>query len=101
MGKILQFPDKESRKKQEKDIFPEELFTEFPDNKLDKLLEDMMNLPTDEEELINTMQVCSELERRILYAMSVKNYEKFYFLKVSLEGILESVISGAYKHDLE
>jgi hypothetical protein len=100
MGKLLQFKSKEQLlEEQFKTLLADQIDSGWTDNKIEKLLEDIQNMPSDEEELIATLHAVSEIETEIFDAMNVKNYEKFFYLKVGIESMLENIKSGAYKQD--
>jgi len=102
MAKILNFPDKnEQLTKKLETLINEGIDLGWTDNKIEKLLEDIQNLPSDEEELIRTLHDFHRLEKETFQAMSVKNYEKFFYIKVGIETMLENIKTGAYKHDFE
>ena len=93
MGKLLQFKSKEQLlEEQFKTLLADQIDSGWTDNKIEKL-------PSDEEELIATLHAVSEIETEIFDAMNVKNYEKFFYLKVGIESMLENIKSGAYKQD--
>jgi len=102
MAKILQFPTKDKQKKDlEKEVRKilesEGLPLEWMDNKLEKLMEDIQNLPTDEEELINALAILHSLEQIVFEAMRDRDYEKFFHVRVNVEKILTDVKTGDYK----
>lgn len=100
MGKLLQFRSKEQLlEEQFKTLLADQIDSGWTDNKIEKLLEDIQNMPSDEEELIATLHAVLEIETEIFDAMNVKNYEKFFYLKVGIESMLENIKSGAYKQD--
>lgn len=106
MAKILQFPSKDKQKKDlEKEVRKilesEGLPLEWMDNKLEKLMEDIQNLPTDEEELINALAILHSLEQIIFESMRDHDYEKFFHIRVNVEKVLKDVNTGAYKHGSE
>ena len=66
----------------------------WTDNKLEKLLEDIQNLPSDEEEMLALFRQILHLEGEIFDAMNVQNYEKFFYIKVGVEKMLEDIKSA-------
>ena len=106
MAKILQFPTKAKQKKDlEKEVRKileaEGLPLEWMDNKLEKLMEDIQNLPSDKEELINALAVIHSLEQIIFESMRDRDYEKFFHVRVHTEKVLQDARTGAYKHGSE
>jgi len=105
MAKILQFPNKKDEMTAEdvKKLLQDgtTMLDNWPDNKLEKLLEDIQNLPSDEEEMLALFRQILHLEGEIFDAMNVQNYEKFFYIKVGIENMLEDIKTGAYKHDFE
>ena len=105
MAKILQFPNKKDEMTAEdvKKLLQDgtAMFDNWTDNKLEKLLEDIQNLPSDEEEMLALFKQILQLEGEIFDAMNVQNYEKFFYIKVGIENMLEDIKTGAYKHDFE
>jgi len=105
MAKILQFPNKKDEMTAEdvKKLLQDgtAMFDNWTDNKLEKLLEDIQNLPSDEEEMLALFKQILQLEGEIFDAMNVQNYEKFFYIKIGVEKMLKSIKTGAYKHDFE
>jgi len=87
MGKLIQFP-KGGKKNN----------IEMSDEGLNRLLEALADMPTDEQEQLLLVKQFAELQKEAINAMQGQQYEKFFYIKLCIEAIFNGIAEKHYEN---